>query len=284
MNQLLGAHTSIQGGVDKAIDLAESLNFNAIQIFTKNNNRWSQRPFFQEEIDLFKDKWRNSNIKFIVAHDCYLINLAAPDPVLYEKSVNAFIDEIERCHLLNVKYLNFHPGAHLGTGYETGINKIAESINIAHDKTSFSDVNTMLETTAGQGTSIGHSFVQLAEIIEKVENKDRMSVCIDTAHILAAGYDISNHDGFEKTIKEFDSILGLHQLKCFHVNDSKKTLNSRVDRHCNIGEGFIGLEGFKFLMNDKRLKAIPKILETPKSKGQLEDLDNLDRLKKLIKD
>ncbi|MCH9029633.1 MAG: deoxyribonuclease IV, partial [Bacteroidetes bacterium] len=192
------------------------------------------------------------------------------------------IDELERCELLEIPHLNFHPGSHLGAGEEDGIKLIAESINIAHDKTKGYRVSSMLETTAGQGTAIGYRFEQLQKIIELVEQKERMTICIDTAHVFAAGYDIKDPKNFKKVIKEFDEIIGLERLKCFHLNDSKKELGSRVDRHEHIGNGFIGLEGFANIMNDKRLKNIPKILETPKGKEQLEDLENLKILRGLI--
>jgi len=283
MNQLLGAHTSISGGVSKSVELAEKLGFTAMQIFTKNNNRWFQKRLNEKEINAFKSKLKKSNIKFVVAHDSYLINLCATKKIILEKSRKAFLDELERCKLLGITLLNFHPGAHLGSGEEEGIKRIAESLNIAHEKTKDYNVSSMLETTAGQGTTIGYRFEQLREIIDRVEMKERMTVCIDTAHVFAAGYDIKDPKSFNEIIKEFDDIIGLEKLKCFHMNDSKKPLGSRVDRHEHIGKGFIGLEGFKNIMDDERLARIPKILETPKGKEQLEDLENLKVLKSLIK-
>lgn len=282
MNQLLGAHTSTQGGVTASIDLAEKLGFTAMQIFTKNNNRWTAKPFEEKEIISFREKLSKSNIKLVVSHDSYLINLCAKDEENLQKSRNAFLDELERCELLGIPHLNFHPGAHGGAGEDEGIKLIAESLNITHEKTKGYKVTSMLEATAGQGTALGYKFEQLQKIIELVEEKERMTVCIDTAHIFAAGYDIKDEKNYKKVIKEFDSIIGLERLKCFHMNDSKKPLGSRVDRHENIGKGFIGLEGFRNIMNDKKLTHIPKILETPKGKEQLEDLENLEVLKKLI--
>ena len=283
MNQLLGAHTSISGGVSKSVELAEKLGFTAMQIFTKNNNRWFQKKLDEKEINLFKSKLEKSNIRFVVSHDSYLINLCAIKKTILEKSRKAFLDELERCDLLGISHLNFHPGAHLGSGEEEGIKRIAESLNIAHEKTKNFKVSSMLETTAGQGTTLGYKFEQLRKIIDLVEAKERMSVCIDTAHVFASGYDIKDPTSFKKVIKAFDEIIGLERLKCFHMNDSKKPLGSKVDRHEHIGKGFIGLEGFKNIMNDKRLTKIPKILETPKGKEQLEDLENLKVLKSLIK-
>jgi len=282
--QLLGAHTSTSGGVSKSVDLAGSLGFTAMQIFTKNNNRWFQKPLEEREIEAFKSKLKNSKINFVVSHDSYLINLCATNKEILKKSRVAMLDELERCELLGIPHLNFHPGSHLGAGEEDGIKLIAESMNIVHDKTKGYKVSSMLETTAGQGTAIGYRFDQLQQIIELVEQKERMTVCIDTAHVFAAGYDIKNSKNFKKVIKEFDEIIGLERLKCFHFNDSKKELGSRVDRHEHIGKGFIGKEGFANIMNDKKLQKIPKILETPKGKDQKEDLVNLKVLKNLIKD
>jgi deoxyribonuclease IV len=253
VKQLLGAHTSIAGGVSKAIDLAVKLGFNAMQIFTKNNNRWANKPLSTEEIESFRIKLKNSGIKFVVAHDSYLINLCAADPELLQKSREAFLDELLRCSLLGIPYLNFHPGAHSGRGEEDGIKLLAESLNIIHSVTkehNIDNVSSMIETTAGQGSALGYRFEQIRKIIDLVEDKDRISVCIDTAHIWAAGYDIKNPDTYNNVIKDFDNIIGINRLKCFHMNDSKKNLGSRVDRHDHIGRGMIGLEGFRNLMND----------------------------------
>ncbi len=282
-NQLLGAHTSIAGGVWKAVEKAEKLGFTAMQIFTKNNNRWQAKPLTDEDVENFKTALQNSQIEFVVAHDSYLINLCAKDETILEKSRNAFIDELYRCEQLGIPYLNFHPGAHGGMGEEAGIELIAESINLAHQETKGFKVSSMLELTAGQGTALGYTFEQIAKIIEKVEEKERMAVCIDTAHIFAAGYDIRTPEKYEEVISEFDSTIGLERLKCFHINDSKKELGSRVDRHEHIGKGFIGLGGFANIMNDERLLDVPKILETPKGSEQKEDLMNLKTLKSLIK-
>ncbi|MFC2134661.1 deoxyribonuclease IV [Bacteroidota bacterium] len=283
MQHLLGAHTSISGGVSTAIDRAEKLGFSAIQIFTKNNNQWKSKPLDENEIKSFKEKLSASSIEFVVAHDSYLINLCAVDKELLKKSRSAFSDELERCELLGIPYLNFHPGAHGGQGEDLGLKIIAESINSAHEKTKNFKVSSMLEATAGQCKSLGHRFEQLAKIIELVDEKERMSVCIDTAHIFAAGYDIRSAKTYKQVMKEFDEIIGLDKLKCFHFNDSKKELGSRVDRHEHIGKGFIGKEGFTNIMNDKKLINVPKILETPKGKEQLEDIENLKVLRSLIK-
>ncbi len=283
MKQLLGAHTSIQGGVSNAVDLAEKLKFSAMQIFTKNNNQWKGKPLSDDEVNSYKTKLKNSGIKFVVSHDSYLINLCAKDEEILQKSREAFWDELNRCEMLDIPFLNFHPGAHGGNGEDYGIKMIAESINIVHSKTKNFKVKSMLEVTAGQGTALGYKFEHLANIIDLVEHKERLSVCIDTAHIFAAGYNIKDEKEYEKVINDFDEIVGLSRLNCFHMNDSKKELGSRVDRHDHIGKGFIGVEGFRNIMNDKRLTHIPKILETPKGKEQLEDLENLSVLKSLIR-
>jgi len=283
MKILLGAHTSISGGVDTAIDRAIKIKCNTIQIFTKNSNQWRAVPLFEETIRNYKNKLKLTKIAPVIAHDSYLINLCAKDKDLLTKSRDGFIDELKRCELLGISCLNFHPGAHLGQGEKDGIKIIAESINIAHDKTPNFKVKSMIETTAGQGTNIGYRFEQICEIIDRVEDKKRLAVCIDTCHIFAGGYDIRTEKSYEKTLNEFQKIIGLEFLKAFHLNDSKKELGSRVDRHEHIGKGFIGLNGFRFLMNDKRFENIPKILETPKGTDMLEDVMNMRVLRKLVK-
>ncbi len=284
MKQLLGAHTSIEGGVSNAIIRAKKLGFNAIQIFTKNNNRWQAKELEETEIKKFLDEKNDSEIEFIVAHDSYLINLCSEDPEMLVKSREAFLDELQRCETLKIPHLNFHPGAYRENSEEDAIKLIAESLNLVHQQTKGFNVKSMLEATAGQGKAIGYKFEHLRKIIDLVEQKERMSVCIDTAHIFAAGYDISKEDTYEKVFKDFDDIIGLDRLKCFHMNDSKKALGTRVDRHEHIGKGFIGLEGFRLLMNDKRLESIPKVLETAKGKEQLEDLENISVLRSLIRE
>ena len=283
MEQLLGAHTSINGGVSTAIDLAEKLGFTAMQIFTKNNSRWYSKELSDKEIETYTTRLKTSNIKFVVAHDSYLINLCSKDPEILNKSRDSFLDELKRCEMLDIPHLNFHPGAHGGLGEDEGIKLIADSINIAHSKTQGFKVTSMIETTAGQGTALGYKFEHLRKIIDLIDEKVRMTVCIDTAHVFAAGYDIKDPANYEIVINEFDNIVGLERLKCMHMNDSKKPLGSKVDRHEHIGKGFMGIQGFTNIMNDKRIEHIPKILETPKGKEQLEDLVNLKILKSLIK-
>ena len=275
---MIGAHTSISGGVSTSIDRAERLGFTAIQIFTKNNTQWEAKSLSNMEIERFRDRLDKSHIKFIQAHDSYLINLCSKDKDLLQKSRKSFIEELVRCEQLGIPYLNFHPGAHGGQGEDDGLAIIAESINIVHEKAKTSNVSTMLETTAGQGTSLGYRFEHLREIIDSVDTPERMSVCMDTAHIFAAGYDITSPKKYKRVMREFNDIVGLDLLKAFHMNDSKKELGSRVDRHEHIGKGFIGKAGFKNIMSDRRTMHLPKILETPKSKTQVEDLRNIKGL------
>ncbi|MEW5797523.1 MAG: deoxyribonuclease IV [Bacteroidota bacterium] len=280
---LLGAHMSISGGVHTAVDRAASIGCTALQVFTKNNNQWSGKPFTESDIALYKEKITVARISPVVSHDSYLINLCGTNPDILKKSRAAFIDELERCEQLGIPLLNFHPGSHLGAGDEEGIKKICESLNVAHDATKNFKVKSVLETTAGQGTNVGYKFEHLRTIIDGVENPERMAVCIDTCHIFAAGYNISNEKGYEETFKLFDEIIGLDRLVAFHINDSKKGLGSHVDRHEHIGKGAIGLTGFRLLMNDPRFTHIPKILETPKSEDLHEDVENMRVLKSLIK-
>jgi len=282
-NPLLGAHMSIAGGVHTAVDRATSIGCTALQVFTKNNNQWNGKPFTDNDINLYRQKISAAGITPVVSHDSYLINLCASNPEILKKSRAAFIDELERCEQLGIPLLNFHPGSHLGAGDDEGIKKICESLNVAHDATKGFAVKSVLETTAGQGSNVGYRFEHLRAIIDGVEKPERMAVCIDTCHIFAAGYDIATEKGFEETFDEFDNIIGLERLAAFHLNDSKKGLGSRVDRHEHIGKGAIGLEGFRLLMNDERFTRIPKILETPKSEDLHEDVENIAVLTGLIR-
>ena len=278
---LIGAHESISGGIHTAFERAESIGCLTLQVFTKNSNQWAAKPLTEEDISNYKTAASKSNIKHVVAHDSYLINLCALNPEILKKSREAFFDELKRCETLGIQYINFHPGAHMGAGEKEGIKKIIESLNWAHERTKGFQVLSVLETTAGQGSSLGYKFEHLKEIIEGVDEPKKMAVCIDTCHIFAAGYDISTEDGYEKTFKEFDDIIGLKKLVAFHMNDSKKGLGSKVDRHEHIGKGMIGKNAFRFLMQDGRFASIPKILETPKGEDLKEDKMNLAVLRKL---
>ena len=278
---LLGAHMSIAGGIDKAIERGNSLSCTAIQLFTKNSNQWKGRIITDEEIERFFTLMKKSKITRIIAHDSYLINLASSNKELRERSINALIDEMGRCRILEIRYLVMHPGSHLGAGEEIGIKNIIDSLNIVLEKTDGWSVDVVLESTAGQGTNIGYRFEHLRSIMDGVKQKERVWVCLDSCHIFAAGYDISTPEGYKRVIDEFDKHIGLGRLICIHVNDSKKGLGSHVDRHEHIGKGCLGEGFFKILMNDKRFENIPKIIETPKGEDMQEDRINLAILRKM---
>jgi len=278
---LLGAHMSIAGGIDKAIERGNSLSCTAIQLFTKNSNQWKGRVITDEEIERFFTLMKKSKITRIIAHDSYLINLASSNKELRERSINALIDEMGRCRILEIRYLVMHPGAHLGAGEEIGIKNIIDSLNIVLEKTDGWSVDVVLESTAGQGTNIGYRFEHLRSIMDGVKQKERVWVCLDSCHIFAAGYDISTPEGYKRVIGEFDKLIGLGRLICIHVNDSKKGFGSHVDRHEHIGKGCLGEGFFKILMNDKRFENIPKIIETPKGEDMQEDRINLAILRKM---
>jgi deoxyribonuclease-4 len=280
---LLGAHMSIAGGVHLAVDRARSIGCTALQVFTKNSNQWKCKPLSVEDIESYKTKIADARIAPVVAHDSYLINLSAVDPDLLKKSRSMLVEEIRRCAQLGIPLLNFHPGAHGGAGADDGIKRVIESLNLAHEATTGCGVMSVVETTAGQGTSVGRSFEEIGAIINGVEQTARMAVCIDTCHIFAAGYDIATEAGYTKTFEDFEAIVGLDRLAAFHINDSKKGLAGRVDRHEHIGKGAIGVEAFRRLMNDQRFAAIPKILETPKSEDLHEDVENMKLLRSLVR-
>lgn len=277
---LLGAHVSIAGGIENAPINGKNIGCTAIQIFTKNQMQWQSAELSTENIKSFLAELQRTDIKCVLAHNSYLINLCSPKPDVLEKSRHLFSIEIERAEALGISYLVFHPGSHLNAGERIGILRIAENINEILNKKPNQTLNLLLENTAGQGSNIGYSFEQLAEIVSLIEKQNRVGVCFDTAHAFAAGYDFRDVRSYEQTFAEFDRIIGLEKLMAFHLNDSKKELGSRVDRHEHIGEGFIGTEAFRLLLNDPRFYNIPKILETP---GKISDFKrNLNLLKSLI--
>lgn len=278
---LLGAHMSIAGGVDKAIERGAALSCTAIQLFTKNANQWKGRPFEKEEIERFAALRKVSNIFRILAHNAYLINLASANNSLRVKSINALIDEMGRCMALSIPCIIIHPGAHLSIGEDEGIKNIINSLNIIMDKTNGWQVDIALETTAGQGTGIGYRFEHLSRIINGVKDNERIKVCLDTCHIFAAGYDISTAEGYDNVVKEFGRLVGIDRLVCLHLNDCKREFGSRIDRHEHIGKGTLGALPFRLIMNDKRLGNIPKIIETPKDKDMKNDRRNLGILRKM---
>lgn len=280
---VLGAHMSVSGGIHTAVERAVSVKCTALQLFVKNSNQWHAKPLPIDDIATYKKLLAESRIGPVVVHDSYLINLCAVDKAILQKSRLALKDELGRSEQINARFLNFHPGSHMGAGEKDGIKRIAESLNIVHDQTTGYRVKSVLETTAGQGTSIGYRFEQLREILDLVDDRGRMAVCVDTCHVFAAGYDLSTEEGYEATFEEFDRILGLDRLVVFHVNDSKREFNSRVDRHEHIGKGKIGKPGFKLLMNDPRFLKVPKILETPKGPDLKEDVMNLKLLRSMVR-
>jgi deoxyribonuclease-4 len=272
----IGAHVSASGGVEFAPINAHEIGATAFALFTKNQRQWVAAPLTQKSIELFKENC----LKFgysasqILPHDSYLINLGHPEAEPLAKSREAFIDEMQRCEQLGLDRLNFHPGSHLGKIDETQCLKtIAESINIALDKTS--GVTAVLENTAGQGTNMGFRFEQLATIIQHIEDKSRVGVCIDTCHAYSAGYDMTTVETFKKTFADFENIIGFNYLKGMHINDSKKEFGSRVDRHDSLGVGTLGLNPFKYIMLDPRFDNIPLILETPNDEIWAEEITML---------
>ena len=277
----IGAHVSAQGGVENAPVNAWQIGATAFALFTKNQRQWVAKPLTEESIAKFRENCELYNFQpfQILPHDSYLINLGNPDPAALQKSRAAFLDEIQRCELLGLDRLNFHPGSHLGLISEKEcLALIAESINLTLDKTR--GVTAVIENTAGQGTNLGYRFEHLAEIISQVEDKNRVGVCIDTAHAYSAGYDMVTEGGFTKVFADFDRVIGFNYLKGMHLNDSKKEFDSRVDRHDTLGNGTIGMDVFRQLMNDSRFDDIPLILETPDENRWAEEIN---MLKSLIK-
>ena len=261
--KFVGAHVSTAGGVFNAPLNAKEIGAKAFALFTKNQRQWKAKPLTEEAVRRFKENLKKVGIKpeHVLPHDSYLINLGSPEPEKRKKSLKAFIDEVERCYQLGLKYLNFHPGSHLRKVSEEECLKIvADSLNEAISRTK--DVVLVIENTAGQGSNVGYRFEHIARIIELVEDKSRIGVCLDTCHLFAAGYDIRTREAYERTMEEFDQIVGFKYLKGMHLNDAKSQLGSRVDRHHSIGKGNIGLDAFRFIMNDPRLDNIPLILET----------------------
>lgn len=263
---LIGAHTSAAGGAYKALIEGQRIGANTIQLFTANQRRWDSKLIEAKEIDLWNRTIETTGISHVMSHDSYLINLGSPDPEGLQKSREAFRKEIQRCLQLGLTYLNFHPGAALKEDRQVCLDHIAESLCLMEDlleESSEGTLRLLLETTAGQGSSVGNRFEEIAYIIKKVEKRIPIGVCIDTCHIFVAGYDLCTAQACDLTLKEFDRVIGLKHLHAFHLNDSVKGLGSRVDRHRAIGEGAIGLECFKYLMQDPRTQHLPKYLETP---------------------
>ncbi len=273
---------SIAGGVSEAIVRGRDTGCECVQIFTKSSRQWAAKPYAKEEVQAFKKALADSRIRMVVAHDSYLLNLGAPDEKLRKRSVEGFIDELERCELLGVPFLIAHPGSHVGSGEEAGIKTIAHSIDEAHKACAGFKTRVALEITAGQGSNLGYKFEQMGAIFDAVKENGRLRLCFDTEHAFAAGYDLRTDEGYERTFAELDQYIGLERLAAFHLNDSLKPLNSRVDRHEHIGKGHLGLEAFRRLLNDPRLAGLPMCLETDPGPEMKEIVADLRQLHKLL--
>ncbi len=281
---LLGAHFSIAGGLENALKDAKAYGCNTCQIFTKNANTWRERVLSTEEVDKFLSDQKQSGVQIIASHTSYLINLATPDVNNRKKSCDALVQEMRRAHALGLQFVILHPGSHKGTSEKEGVERIADNLQTILSRASETRPTILLETTAGQGDHLGYRFEQIAAMLDSMHDTCRLGVCLDTSHIFAAGYDIRITASYQKTMALFDKIIGVKQLKFIHLNDSKKELGSRVDRHTHIGDGFIGSEAFQCIMNDNRLQKVPKVIETPKEKGKTDwDAVNLERLRAMVK-
>jgi deoxyribonuclease-4 len=277
-----GAHMSISGGLHNAFTLGQSVGCESLQIFTKNQQQWRAKPLSDLDITAFAQAHAQYSDWPLVVHDSYLINLASPKDDLWEKSIAAFGEELTRCDQLNIPYIVTHPGAHTGSGEDVALEREAVALNRLFNAGIGGNTMVLLETTAGQGTTLGYRFEHLARLFELVDRPERLGVCVDTCHLLAAGYDIRTPKAYEQTFAEFDRILGVEHIKVFHLNDSQKDLGSRVDRHTHIGEGFVGLEAFRCIVNDPRFAHLPAILETPKGEDLADDVRNLATLRGLV--
>jgi deoxyribonuclease-4 len=281
---ILGAHMSIAGGYHRAVEIAQACGCDCVQLFTKNNNQWNAKPITDDEVGKFKAKLTELGIAHPIAHDSYLINLAAPDDALWRKSIAAFVVELQRAEQLGIPYVVTHPGAFTTSSEEAGLRRIVAALDEVHAQTRELQVKALLETTAGQGSTLGWRFEHLATILAGVQDPDRLGVCVDTCHVFAAGYPLSSQCEYQNTMNELDTVVGLAQVKAIHLNDSVKGLGSRVDRHAKIGEGKLGLEPFRYLLNDDRFGHVPMYLETPKGLTDGVELDviNLATLRGLV--
>ena len=276
----IGAHMSIADGLHLSFGRGKEIGCKTMQIFTKNATRWREKKVTDEETSLFKKAQEETEIGPVVSHDSYLINMASPDDAKRDKSLKAFLGELERAEQLGLSHVVTHPGSHTGGGEEMGLKLFAESLKVVQKEVAGYQVKIALETTAGQGSSLGYKFEHFAKIFDLIDDPDGCSVCLDTAHIYAAGYDIKSGRGLENTLKEFDKVIGLRMLDVIHVNDSKKELGSRVDRHEHIGEGYLGLEPFRYILHNQALQDTLFILETPVADGG--HAKNMDTLRELL--
>ncbi|MDP1796492.1 MAG: deoxyribonuclease IV [Planctomycetaceae bacterium] len=284
MTRLLGAHMSIAGGYYKAVEAAARLGMTTCQLFTKNNNQWVGKPISDDDVQLFREAIDKAGITSPCAHNSYLINLASPKDELWERSIEAMIVEIQRAELLGLAGIVMHPGSFVESSEEAGLQRIITALDRVTHATPEAKVELWLECTAGQGSCLGHRFEHIASILQGVKEPERYGVCVDTCHIFAAGYPLGTPETYAATMAEFDRTIGLKNIRAFHLNDSKKPLGSRVDRHEHIGEGHLGLEPFRHILNDPRFENIPMYLETEKGERDGEDLDaiNLRTLQSLI--
>ncbi|MBD3257656.1 deoxyribonuclease IV [candidate division GN15 bacterium] len=280
---LFGAHESIAGGFDKAIERGKKATCDTIQMFNKSNNQWRAATIRADIVDRYFQLQEELGVSVATSHTSYLINIASPDKKLAVKSRKSLTEEMERCNLLKIPNLVMHPGAHVGSGEEAGLQRVAENINEMLDDIPGNQCRLLLEATAGMGSTLGYKFEHLAWLIDKIEDKEHIGVCLDTCHIFTAGYNIADPKEYKKVIKEFNDTVGLEWLKIIHMNDSKMPLGSKRDRHEHIGKGEIGLQGFRNIVNDRRLKKVPMILETPKGDDLTEDIENLKVLRRLVK-
>ena len=282
MKDYLGAHMSIAGGLHLAIDRAVAAGCGVLQIFTRNSNQWKGKPLSDADCTLFREKFAASGLHEVVSHDIYLINLASQPGEIRDKSLAAFRDELETCGRLGIKKVVMHPGSHLADTPENGLARVSGAFDQLFGEVPQFMGRVLLETTAGQGTNLGRTFEELRAIIDGSRHPERFGVCFDTCHTFAAGYDIATEAGYQDTMAQFDRIIGLDLLQCFHLNDSIKGLGSRVDRHDHIGKGALGLNPFRFILNDPRFVKVPKILETPKGDNDEMDAVNLGVLRQLL--
>lgn len=280
---LVGAHMSAAGGLVRAVDRAVDAGCRALQVFTKNSNQWGGKPVVASEAAAFRKAAADAGIAPLVSHSAYLINLASPDPLVRTRSVEALVDEIERCDANGIPYLVLHPGSHGGDGEEVGLDRIARGLDEAARLTPSSSTAVLLETAAGQGACLGHDFAHLGSILSRADSRARLALCLDTCHVHAAGYDVVSKDGWRKTLDELDAACGLGLVKVVHANDSKKERGCRVDRHERIGHGAIGSKGFANLMTEPAFENVPKILETPKDEEGKWDREGLAALRKLAR-
>lgn len=277
----LGAHESIAGGIHKAFDRAQSVGCDALQIFVRPNRSWAVPPLTDDDVALFRARAVDTGIRPVVAHSSYLLNLASPKEDLWQRSIDTLIIELGRCETLGVPWLVLHPGAHVGTGEETGLARMAQALGDVDAATEGYNSRILLENTAGQGTRLGYRFEHLGWLLDHTAGGERLGICLDTCHMFAAGYDLRTPGGYAATMEGFERTIGLERLKAVHLNDSKGEVGSRRDRHEHIGKGTIGLAGFRRLLNDPRMTGLPGLLETPKGVDLQEDRENLAVLRSL---